>query len=77
MHLETSYRLSTEEIDRLWKALGDLPDLIYLEASGPVTQPGAIRQLGNCPRLRRLALRWANISDGDLAILERMPRWKS
>jgi len=74
VHLETSYRLSEEDIDRLWDALGNLPDLIYLEASGPVTRPGTIQRLRDPRRLQRLALRWANIGDEDLAVLARMPR---
>jgi len=74
VHLETSYRLADDDIDRLWSALGDLPDLVYLEASGPVTRPGAIRHLHNHKRLQRLALRWAHIADSDLAVVAKMPR---
>jgi hypothetical protein len=74
VHLETSYRLSAADVDRLWSALGDLPDLVYLEASGPVTRPGAIQRLQRARHLQRLALRWADIADEDLAILARMPR---
>jgi hypothetical protein len=74
VHLETSYRLADDDIDRLWNALGDLPDLVYLEASGPVTRPGAIRRLQIHRRLQRLALRWANIADGDLAVVAQLSR---
>lgn len=74
VHLETSQRLADADVKRLWTALGDLPDLVSLEASGPVTRPGVIRQLRNAQRLRRLALRWADIDDDDLAILDRTPR---
>jgi internalin A len=74
VHLESSVRLSDEDVDRLWSALGQLPDLIYLEASGPVTKPGAIQQLVHVNRLQRLALRWAGIANDDLIVLSRMPR---
>jgi hypothetical protein len=77
VHLETPSRLSDENIDRLWQALGNLPDLTHLEASGPVTRPGSIQRLRHSRRLESLALRWAHIADEDLAILAKMPRLKA
>jgi len=74
VHLETSYRLADDDIERLWNALGDLPNLTHLEASGPVTRPGAILHLRHARRLQALSLRWATIADDDLAVLSQLPQ---
>jgi internalin A len=74
VHLETSYRLADDDIDRLWNALADLPNLTHLEASGPVTRPGAILHLRHARRLQALSLRWATIADDDLAVLAQLPQ---
>jgi Leucine-rich repeat (LRR) protein len=74
VHLETTYRLANDDIERLWSALADLPDLTYLEASGHVTRPGAIQRLQHPQRLQRLAIRWGDMADVDLVVLARMPR---
>jgi Leucine rich repeat len=77
VHLETTNRLTDEEIDQVWEALADLPDLTQLEASGPVTRPGAIQRLRQLRQLQRLSIRWGHLADEDLAVLKRMPRLES
>jgi hypothetical protein len=74
VHIESTRRMSDENVEQLWAAIGSLPNLVSLEASGPVTRPGAIRRLGQHHRLRRLALRWAEIADDDLGVLVNMAR---
>jgi len=74
VHCESSCRLSDSDVKRFWEAIGKLPDLTRLEASGGVTRPGALRTLQGHARLESLSLRWADLAPPDYSIIQSLHR---
>jgi len=68
VHVEATRRLPDEVVERLWQAIGDLPDLEVLD-TGFVTRPGVIQALDQCRNLRVLSLRCSPVADEDFAVL--------
>ncbi|MEX2176886.1 MAG: hypothetical protein WD872_21140 [Pirellulaceae bacterium] len=72
IHCESSRKLTDENVRRFWLAVGDLPDVVDLEASGGVTRPGCLAPLAGHRKLRTLALRWADLGTSDFEVLARL-----
>jgi hypothetical protein len=72
VHYQSSRKSADEEIDRFWFAIGQLPSLAHLEASGGITRPGSIRVLARHYDLSSLSLRWANLAADDYAVIEHL-----
>jgi Leucine Rich repeat len=74
VHCESSRRLSDSDVKRFWAAVGKLPELTHLEASGGVTRAGSLRALDRHTQLESLALRWAEVAPTDYVVLQKLNR---
>jgi hypothetical protein len=74
VHCESSIVMSPQDSKLFWEAIGQLPRLKRLEASGGMTEPGNILALARHDRLTRLSLRWAYATPSDYAVLQKLSR---